>query len=64
MAKRTIEDLKIEDSKIDFKEIRKRKDSKIKEIDQNINISEHEVHKFTPLCKQLIQSRIKKRLTE
>ena len=64
MAKRTIEDLKIEDSKIDFKEIRKRKDSKIKEIDQNINISEHEVHKFTPLWKQLIQSRIKKRLTE
>ena len=81
MAKRTIEDSKIEDSKIDFKyddeedQLRKKIKlenekivSKIKEIDQGIDISEHEVQKFQlifhTLCKQLIQSKNKKRLKE
>ena len=71
MAKRTIEDSKSEDSEIDFKyddeekQLRKKIKlenekivSKIKEIDQDIDISEHEVHKFLlifhTLLKQLI----------
>ena len=81
MAKRTIEDSKIEDSKIDFKyddeedQLRKKIKlenekivSKIKEIDQGIDISEHKYKNFyqyfTLLCKQLIQSKNKNRLTE
>lgn len=59
MVKRTIEDSKSKDSEIDFKyddeekQLRKKIElenekivSKIKEIDQKIDISEHEVHKF------------------
>ena len=85
MANRTIEDSKFEDSKIDFKQdndenqlrkkIKLENDkivSKIKEIDQDINISEHEIHKFLLIFhtlnisdqKHLIQSKIKKRLPE
>ena len=68
MAKRTIGDSKIEDSKIDFKyddeedqlrkkiKLVKRKDSKIKEIDQGINISEHEVQKFLLIFHTLMQT--------
>ena len=71
MAKRTIEDSKSEDFETDFKyddeekQLRKKIKlenekivSKIKEIDQDIDISEHEVHKFLlifhTLLKQLI----------
>ena len=59
MAKETIEDSKIEDSKINFKcddkedQLRKKIKlenekmvSKIEEIDKDIDISEHEIHKF------------------
>ena len=68
MAKRTIGDSKIEDSKIDFKyddeedqlrkkiKLVKRKDSKIKEIDQGINISEHEVQKFLLIFHTVMQT--------
>ena len=69
MAKRTIEDSKIEDSKIDFKyddeedQLRKKIKlenekivSKIKEIDQGIDISEHEVQKFLLIFHTLMQT--------
>ena len=69
MAKRTIEDSKIEDSKIDFKyddeEDQPRKKikleskkivSKIKEIDEGINISEHEVQKFLLIFHTVMQT--------
>ena len=81
MAKRTIEDSKIEDSKTDFKyddeedQLRKKIEleyekivSKIKETDQDIDISEHEIHKFLlifhTLMQKLIQSKINKKLRE
>ena len=69
MAKRTIEDSKSEDSEIDFKyddvekQLRKKIKlenekivSKIKEIDQDIDISEHEVHKFLLIFHTLIET--------
>ena len=69
MAKRTIEDSKIEDSKTDFKyddeEDQLRKKSKlenekivikIKEIDQDIDISEHKIHKFLLIFHTLMQA--------
>ena len=69
MAKRTIEDSKIEDSEIDFKyddekdQLRKKIKlenekivSKIKEIDQGIDISEHEVQKFLLIFHTLMQT--------
>ena len=69
MAKRTIEDSKIEDSKIDFnyddeedqlrKKIKlesKKIVSKIKEIDEGINISEHEVQKFLLIFHTVMQT--------
>ena len=69
MAKRTIEDSKIEDSKIDFKyddeedQLRKKIKlenekivSKIKEIDQGIDISEHEVQKLKLIFHILMQT--------
>ena len=69
MAKRTIEDSKIEDSKIDFKyddeedQLRKKIKlenekivSKIKEIDQGIDISEHEVQKFLLIFHTLMKT--------
>ena len=69
MAKRTIEDSKSEDSEIDFKyddeenQLRKKIKlenekivKKIKEIDQHIDISEHEVHKFLLIFHTLIET--------
>ena len=69
MAKRTIEDSKSEDYEIDFKyddeenQLRKKIKlenekivKKIKEIDQHIDISEHEVHKFLLIFHTLIET--------
>ena len=69
MAKRTIEDSKSEDCEIDFKyddeenQLRKKIKlenekivKKIKEIDQHIDISEHEVHKFLLIFHTLIET--------
>ena len=69
MAKITIEDSKIEDSKTDFKyddeedQLRKKIKlenenivSKIKEIHQKIDISEHEVQKFLLMFHTLMQT--------
>ena len=64
MAKRTIEDSKMEDSKIDFKyddeEDQLRKKIKL----ENEKIVKKLTKELTLVSKQLIQSKIKKRLTE
>ena len=69
MAKRTIEDSKIENSKTDFKyddeedQLRKKIKlenekivSKIKEIDQGVDISAHQVQTFLLIFRTLMQT--------